>query len=268
MADQLTVLLRETAEKAVLEKEQEGARAIQEALVPPPDLVERAGIKLSGYFMPSSQCGGDWWTYHDLPGDRLLLLIGDVTGHGIPAAMITATAKAAVDTARNIAGNKLTTTFLLENLNRAIYESARRKFFMTCFASIIDVKAKTITYANAGHNFPYVLRGSGGSPGTEEFQVLMSRGNPLGDVVDSTYAEKTQSIEPGDVLVWYTDGVVECENDQGEEYGEKRFRAAIKRSSTLEPAAMRDSVVTQATQFFGHMQRKDDITMVFAKVYA
>jgi len=274
MADQLTVLLRETAEKAVLEKEQEGARAIQEALVPPPDLVERKGIQLSGYFMPSSQCGGDWWTYHDLGGDRLLVLIGDVTGHGIPAAMITATAKAACDTIRTVAGDKLTVSYLLEILNRAIFESARRKFFMTCFASIVDMKARTVTYANAGHNFPYLVRPKSGEPGSnpgsdnQEFQVLMSRGNPLGDVVDSTYVEKTQPLEPGDVVVWYTDGIVECENDHGEEYGEKRFRAAIRKAAALDPTAMRDAVVQNAAGFFGGRARKDDITMVFARVTA
>jgi serine phosphatase RsbU (regulator of sigma subunit) len=272
MADQLTVLLRETAEKAVLEKEQEGARAIQETLVPPPDLIERRGIRLSGYFMPSSQCGGDWWTYHDLPGDRILVMIGDVTGHGIPAAMITATAKAACDTVRTVAGEKLNTAYLLEILNRAIYESARRKFFMTCFASIIDMRARTITYANAGHNFPYLLRAKHDPSATngegQEFQVLMSRGNPLGDVIDSTYVEKTQQLEPGDVVVWYTDGIVECENDHGEEYGEKRFRAAIRKAVSLDPPSMRDSVVQTAGQFFGGRARKDDITMVFARVTA
>jgi serine phosphatase RsbU (regulator of sigma subunit) len=273
MADQLTVLLRETAEKAVLEKEQEGARAIQEALVPPNELVARAGFALSGYFMPSSQCGGDWWTYHDLPGDRLLVLIGDVTGHGIPAAMITATAKAASDTVRAVSGDRLTVSYLLEVLNRAIYESARRKYFMTCFASIVDMRTRTITYANAGHNFPYLVRvksatDASGNPGAEaqEFQVLMSRGNPLGDVIDSKYPEKTQSLEAGDVVVWYTDGIVECENDHGEEYGEKRFRAAIRKAATLDPTGMRDSVVQNASTFFGGRARKDDITMVFARV--
>ncbi len=264
MADRLLILMRETAEKATLEKELEVARTIQETLVPPPDPVEREYLKLAGYFLPASQCGGDWWTVHDMPDGRILVVIGDVTGHGVPSAMITAAAKAACDVVRATEGDKLTVTRLLEVMNRAIFESAKRKFVMTCFASILDPKRKLITYANAGHNFPYLFRP--GAADGNDFQVLMSRGNRLGDLEESTYSEKTAPLIGNDVLVWYTDGIVECENDRGEEYGEKRFRAAIRRASDLDPVAMRESVVSAAGQFFGERPRKDDITMVFARI--
>jgi serine phosphatase RsbU (regulator of sigma subunit) len=264
MADRLLILMRETAEKATLEKELEVARTIQETLVPPSDLVERSFIRLAGYFLPASQCGGDWWTYHDMPDGRVLVVIGDVTGHGVPSAMITAAAKAACDVVRATEGNALTVTRLLEVMNRAIFESAKRKFVMTCFASILDPKKGTITYANAGHNFPYLFRPSVGEG--NDFQVLMSRGNRLGDLEESTYAEKVHQLQPNDILVWYTDGIVECENDRGEEYGEKRFRAAIRRAADLEPVQMRESVVGAAGAFFGDRARKDDITMVFARI--
>ena len=264
MADRLLILMRETAEKATLEKELEVARTIQETLVPPPDPVERQYVRLAGYFLPASQCGGDWWTVHDMPDGRILVVIGDVTGHGVPSAMITAAAKAACDVVRATEGDKLTVTRLLEVMNRAIFESAKRKFVMTCFASILDPKKRTITYANAGHNFPYLFRP--GAADGNDFQVLMSRGNRLGDLEESTYSEKTAPLSPNDVLVWYTDGIVECENDRGEEYGEKRFRAAIRRAADLDPVAMRESVVSAAGQFFGDRPRKDDITMVFARI--
>jgi serine phosphatase RsbU (regulator of sigma subunit) len=264
MADRLLILMRETAEKATLEKELEVARTIQETLVPPPDLVERRFVRLAGYFMPASQCGGDWWTVHDMPDGRLLVVIGDVTGHGVPSAMITAAAKAACDVVRATDGSQLTCTRLLEVMNRAIFESAKRKFVMTCFASILDPRSRTITYANAGHNFPYLFRAGG--PDGQDFQVLMSRGNRLGDLEDSTYSEKVQQLQPNDVLVWYTDGIVECESPTGEEYGEKRFRAAIRRAAELDPLQMRESVVGAAGQFFGDRPRKDDITMVFARI--
>ncbi|HEY1584456.1 MAG TPA: PP2C family protein-serine/threonine phosphatase, partial [Polyangia bacterium] len=213
---------------------------------------------------PASQCGGDWWTYHDLKDGKVLVVIGDVTGHGVPSAMITAAAKAACDVVRATEGDKLTVTRLLEVMNRAIFESAKRKFVMTCFASILDPKRHTITYANAGHNFPYLFRP--GAVDGNDFQVLMSRGNRLGDLEESTYSEKTAPLNGNDVLVWYTDGIVECENDRGEEYGEKRFRAAIRRAAELDPVAMRESVVSAAGQFFGDRPRKDDITMVFARI--
>ncbi len=201
---------------------------------------------------------------HDMPDGRVLVVIGDVTGHGVPSAMITAAAKAACDVVRATEGNQLTVTRLLEVMNRAIFESAKRKFVMTCFASIFDPKKGTITYANAGHNFPYLFRPSVGEG--NDFQVLMSRGNRLGDLEESTYAEKVHQLQPNDILVWYTDGIVECENDRGEEYGEKRFRAAIRRAADLEPVQMRESVVGAAGAFFGERARKDDITMVFARI--
>ncbi|MBT8492499.1 MAG: SpoIIE family protein phosphatase [Deltaproteobacteria bacterium] len=267
MADQLNVLLQETAEKATLEKELEVARTIQETLVPPNDEIERGLVRFAGYFEPASQCGGDWWTYHDMVGDKLLVVIGDVTGHGVPSAMITATAKAAVDVARDMFNDDVTVTKLLEIMNTAIFESAKRKFVMTCFASIIDPHTRTITYANAGHNFPYIYRVPPGAK-RGEFGSLMIRGNRLGDMRESKFEAKSQELLPGDTIIWYTDGIVECESIQGEEYGEKRFRASIRKNSELAPADMRDSIVSSAMDFYGDMPRKDDITMVVGKVIA
>lgn len=265
MADQLNVLLVQTAEKATLEKELEVARTIQETLVPPNDLIQLPYLKFCGYFEPASQCGGDWWTYHEQVGDKVLIVIGDVTGHGVPSAMITATAKAAVDVARDVNNDDVSVTKLLEIMNTAIFESAKRKFVMTCFASIIDPHTRTITYANAGHNFPYLYRVAPGS-NRGEFGSLMIRGNRLGDMRESKFEAKTQELLPGDTLIWYTDGIVECENYQGEEYGEKRFRASIRKAAALEPDELRDRIVTDAMNFFGDTPRKDDITMVVGKV--
>ena len=265
MADQLTILLQQTAEKATMEKEMEVARTIQETLVPTHDPIDKGTLKFAGYFQPASQCGGDWWTWHDMVGDKILVVIGDVTGHGVPSAMITAAAKAACDVARAVNGDNIMPDKLLEIMNAAIYQSAKRKFVMTCFASVLDVRRRTITYANAGHNFPYLYRTTEGGQG--EFGSLMIRGNRLGDLKESKYELKTTELIPGDILVWYTDGIVECESSGGEEYGEKRFRASVRRAAALEAGEIRDSVVTDAANFFGENIRKDDITLVIGKIY-
>jgi serine phosphatase RsbU (regulator of sigma subunit) len=263
MADQIAILLQQTAEKARIEQELEVAKAIQETLVPTSDPVDRDVLKFAGFYQPAAQTGGDWWTWSELPGNRILLVIGDVTGHGVPSAMITAAAKASCDVARHIYDAEVTVTRLLEIMNYAIYESAQRRFVMTCFASIVDLKARTITYANAGHNFPYLFRQGDGKG---EFGSLMIRGNRLGDDQTSRYEAKTTDLLPGDVLVWYTDGIVECENEAGEEYGEKRFRASVRRSAALDAGEMRDAIVGEATTFFGEAPRKDDITMIVGRV--
>ncbi len=263
MADQITVLLHQATEKAGLEKELEVARAIQETLVPPHDPVDKGTFKFAGYFQPASTCGGDWWTWHDLEDGKVLVVIGDVTGHGVGSAMITAAAKAACDVARRFGNDRIDPAALLETMNSAIFQSAKRKFVMTCFAAVVDTRARTITFANAGHNFPYLYRATeaGG-----DFGSLMIRGNRLGDLADSRYELKTQELAPGDVLVWYTDGIVECESATGEEYGEKRFRASVRRHAAGDAAAIRDAVVTDAAAYFGDTVRKDDITLVIGKI--
>lgn len=259
MADQIAILLQQTAEKARIEQELEVARTIQETLVPSPNPVDTGVLSFAGFYQPAAQTGGDWWTWHELVGDKFLLVVGDVTGHGVPSAMITAAAKAACDVARHIHGHDVTVTRLLELMNHAIFSSAQRKFVMTCFASIIDTRTRTITYANAGHNFPYLLRGG-------EFGSLMIRGNRLGDDPTSRYEARTQELAVGDVLVWYTDGIVECDNASREEYGERRFRASVKRASHLPVGEMRDAIVRDAAAYYGDTPRRDDITLIAGRI--
>lgn len=264
MADQISILLAQTAEKARIEQELEVARTIQETLVPTAEPIDHGVLKFAGFYLPAAQTGGDWWTWSELVDGKVLLVIGDVTGHGVPSAMITAAAKAACDVSRYVYRDDVTVTGLLEIMNYAIFESAQRRFVMTCFASIVDPHARTITYANAGHNFPYLFRAG---DGRGEFGSLMIRGNRLGDDRDSRYESKTTELIPGDVLVWYTDGIVECENTAGEEYGEKRFRASVRRAAALAAGEMRDAIVADATAYFGDMQRKDDITMIVGRIH-
>jgi len=264
MADQISILLQQTAEKARIEQELEVAKAIQETLVPGAQPVDRGPLRFAGFYQPAAQTGGDWWTWHELVGGKILIVIGDVTGHGVPSAMITAAAKAACDVARHVHGDDVTVSRLLEIMNHAIWQSAQRRFVMTCFASIVDTRSRTITYANAGHNFPYLFRAGDGKG---EFGSLMIRGNRLGDDPSSRYEAKTTELVPGDVIVWYTDGIVECENQAGEEYGEKRFRASVRRAAALDASDMRDAIVAEATAYFGAVPRKDDITLIVGRIH-
>jgi serine phosphatase RsbU (regulator of sigma subunit) len=263
MADQLAILLRETAEKATIEKELEVARTIQETLVPGPETVDHGTLRFAGFFQPASHCGGDWWTYQVLADGKLLIVIGDVTGHGVPSAMITATAKAACDVAHNIFAERLEPAALLAIMNQAILQSGGTRFVMTCFASVYDPATRVLTYANAGHNFPYLYRAGQSERGG--FTSLMVRGNRLGDLGDSHYEEQRTELAPGDLVIWYTDGIVECEGPSGEEYGEKRFRAAI-RELGQDVAAARDQLIAGAYEFYGDVARADDITLVVGRV--
>lgn len=264
MADRVRKLVTDTRLDAALEKELEAARAIQETLVPSEEPVTWGSFSLAGHFQPAARCGGDWWTYHGLADGKLLLLIGDATGHGLPSAMITAAAKAACDVACAASSDDIDVSTLLSLMNRAIYESARRRLVMTCFAAIICPETRVITYANAGHHFPYLYRA--GEDGRGEFGSLMIRGNRLGDLKESQYDSKTTQLRPGDTLIWYTDGVIEGENDQGEEYGERRFRASIRQAGHLGAGDLRNSLVGDVMDFFGEGRLEDDITIIVGRV--
>ncbi|MCA9525572.1 MAG: SpoIIE family protein phosphatase, partial [Myxococcales bacterium] len=265
MAEQLGVLLTETKEKATYEKEMEVARVIQESLLPPSRVIDAGFFQFIGYFKSASICGGDWWNYAELSGGRLLILIGDVTGHGVSSAMITAAAKSCCDTLRHVTEGELTVTFLLEELNKTIYEAANRKFVMTFFATIIDPRAGTLTFSNAGHNFPLLFRAQ--PPEGEPAVVpLVTRGNRLGDVMESRFLERTVPYGPGDVLVWYTDGITEGLGKDGQEYGEKRFRRSIRAMLDKGPDEILEKVLRDAEGYFADFAHpEDDITLVVGK---
>lgn len=264
MAEQLGVLLTETKEKATYEKEMEVARVIQESLLPPSRVIDKGFFQFIGYFKSASICGGDWWNYAELSGGRLLILIGDVTGHGVSSAMITAAAKSCCDTLRHVTEGELTVTFLLEELNKTIYEAAQRKFVMTFFATIIDPRERTLTFSNAGHNFPLLFRAD--TSDGPAIVPLVTRGNRLGDVMESRFLERTVPYGPGDVLVWYTDGLTEGIGKDGSEYGEKRFRRSIRSMLASGPDAILDKVIRDAEGFFADFARpEDDITLVVGK---
>ncbi len=265
MAERIGVLLVETKEKATLEKELEVARVIQESLLPPTRLIDKGYFQFQGYFKSASICGGDWWSFADLIEDKLLILIGDVTGHGVSSAMITAAAKSCCDTLRHVTEGELTCTFLLEELNKTIYEAANRKFVMTFFVTIIDPKARTITFSNAGHNFPLLFRAQA-KEGEPAIVPLVTRGNRLGDVMESHFLERVVPFEPGDVVVWYTDGLTEGMGKNGEEFGEKRFRRSILSSLEKGPDAILERILGDAERHFANFAHpEDDITLVVGK---
>ncbi|MBN2723483.1 MAG: SpoIIE family protein phosphatase [Deltaproteobacteria bacterium] len=262
MADNLVILLQETEKKAVMAKELEVARTIQETLVPEDKVHRFPFIDLVGYFQPASETGGDWWSYYKLKNDRILVIIGDVTGHGVPAAMITAAANSAFDTILAIEEKIPDLNYVMSVLNQVIAASGKGQFFMTCFASIIDPNKSNIVFANAGHNFPYMYR-----PSEDKFVQMMARGSRLGEVSESgAYEIKEMELLPEDIIVWYTDGIIEDENPEGMEYGEKRFRRIIKAEYTKPLIQLRDNVVKDANDFYDGIPHQDDHTMVFGRV--
>lgn len=259
LADQLIALLSETAERASVKKELEVARAVQNMLVPAEDVMDRPYLRVAGHFQPASECGGDWWGVYDLPEGRILVIVGDATGHGISSAIITGAAKAACDLACNVTQGKLSPSDLLKMMNSAIHETARRQIMMTCGAGLFDPKTRTLTVANAGHHFPYHVRDG-------QLRPIMVHGQPLGASSGSTYDSTSITYSPNDVFVWFTDGIVECENDRNEQFTEKKLRAVCQRTAAGGARSVRDSVVEAIASFQKPGSPSDDMTLVVASV--
>ncbi len=259
LADQLIRLIAETAERASVKKELEVARAVQSLLVPTEDVMDRPYLHLAGHFQPASECGGDWWGVYDLPGGRVLTVIGDATGHGISSAIITGAAKAACDLACNVTQGQLSPSDLLKMMNSAIHETGRRQIMMTCVASMFDPATKTLTVANAGHHFPYQVRDG-------QLRPIMAHGQPLGAASGSTYESTSVPFASNDLFVWFTDGIVECENDRGEQFSEKKLRAVCQRAASSGARAVRDAVVEAVKSFKKPGPQSDDMTLVVASV--
>lgn len=259
LADELIRLLSETAAQASVKKELEVASTVQRLLVPSEDVIERPGLRLAGFFRPASECGGDWWSVYDLPDGRLFALIGDVTGHGISSAILTGAAKAACDVACLMSQTALTGAQLLHILNAAIHSIGRRQIMMTCGLGVFDAGARTLSVSSAGHPFPYLIRGGALRP-------LVAHGQPLGAGPDSSYAPCTEALLAGDLIVWFTDGVIECESPSGEQFSERRLRAVCQRASASGAVAVRDAVVEALDAFRRGTPQGDDVTLMVASI--
>jgi serine phosphatase RsbU (regulator of sigma subunit) len=259
-----TYLDVEARGKKSLSKALDLATAIQEALMPDDRPVRRSGVALRGLFRPVAECGGDLWTWQDLGGGRLLLLVGDATGHGAAPAMLTAVAKGGVDALRQVLGEALDPAQLLGELNRAIYRTGRTRYLMTAFAAVIDAARGEIRFANAGQNFPYLI--TRGDHGRVKLEALVARGNSHGAAADAPYVTATRRLDPGDKLVLYTDGVIDAGSPAFEPFGEKRFRAALVALAEAPAARLAEGLLGEVDAYLSGRPFADDMTLVVAEV--
>lgn len=259
LADSLITMLSDAAERAGMRKELEVARIVQQLLVPSEDVIDRPQVRIVGLFQPASECGGDWWTVTDLADQRVLSVIGDVTGHGVSSAIITGAAKAACDLAVHMTQGRLGASELLGLMNATLFQTGKRQIMMTCLAAVFDPAARMLSLANAGHPFPLLVRQGIVHP-------LMAEGAPLGAAPDSQYAAIQVAVEPGDLLVSFTDGVVECENPLGEQFSERRLRAVAQRAAPGGALKVRDAVVDALIAFRQDTPMNDDLTLIATSV--
>jgi sigma-B regulation protein RsbU (phosphoserine phosphatase) len=269
MADRLGALLVETASKASLEKEMSLARSVQESMNPSRHLQEVGPCRIVGSCEPATSCGGDWWTLRRLSGDRLLIVVGDVTGHGIPSAMVAATARGAVEALSAVDDSDLTPEAVLRAIHSAIRGVGTQQLLMTCFAAVIDPVEGLVTFSNAGHNFPYVVA-TNAEGSAEELGVLALRGSPLGNVPgEFVLTSGVRPLPPGAIVVFFTDGVIDRVDGDGNRFGDRRLRHMLltrplgRFGAGL--TAARDHILTEVASFSRGAPADDDITIVLVQ---
>ncbi len=265
MAERVVELMSETekkaAEKASMEKELEVASAVQSTLVPDSNLARLTGIELAGFFKPAAFCGGDWWNFYPMKDGRVLIVIGDVTGHGVASAMISAVALGAVAALVREADKNLDLAAMLRYLNQIVYDTAKGSLVMTCFISVYNPHTQSRCFSNAGHNFPLLYQCA-----SKSLSALVSRGKRLGVADPGTIEVHQTKLSPDDLLIWFTDGLIEGRNSSGKAFGERRLRNFISSKAFLSTADLRDSMVESALKFFGAVPQDDDITLVIGRI--
>jgi sigma-B regulation protein RsbU (phosphoserine phosphatase) len=197
---------------------------------------------------------------HPLDGDRVLVTIGDVTGHGVASAMVTAAAVGACDVFVRRASAQLDLSALVHALDAAVRRVGGGELAMTCFASILDPGAGTISYVSCGHTAPYLVRGL-------ELHALVGRGNLLGVGVPFAPKVLQRPFEAGDLVVWYTDGVIEAQDPAGKPFGDRRLQHLLKKldRSRVSPQAVHDVIQAGVGAHRAGHPLADDETVVVAQ---
>ena len=242
-------------EKQRLETQLEVARQVQLELLPARD-PELEGFDISAYNFPTEEVSGDYYDWVRIYDDQIGVVIADVSGKGVPAALLMAFLRASLRAATHIG---YAPHISMSKVNYLLWESIERNQFVTAFYGILDATNHTIAYTNAGHN-PALLMDKDGTARFEE-----RGGVPLGMFRDTRYYEYFETIEPGQMLVLYTDGVTEAMNSAGEEYGRERLVDAVRQARELTAHEIIDFVHRDVIEWTEGLGAHDDVTFFIIK---
>jgi sigma-B regulation protein RsbU (phosphoserine phosphatase) len=261
MTENLGRLIVVAKEKERLESELGIARDVQNQLFPK-DVPFTKSLELKGVCSPARMVSGDYYDFMALPNDGLAFAIGDVAGKGISAALLMATIQSTMRTQLGTANGSplhpLSAAKMVEILNRQLYAATSLEKYATFYFALYDEALHTLTYTNAGHLAPILLHGN-------DLQMLDSTGTVVGAFPVAVYQEKTVTLEQGDVLLAYTDGIVEPENVYGEMFGEERLKDLLVKYARADSAELIARTMEAVVQWTGEGELQDDMTMVVAR---
>jgi PAS domain S-box-containing protein len=236
-------------ERERIEQELRVARMIQHTLLPK-SLPELEGHEIAAYYQPAREVGGDFYDFLRLPDGRLGLFVGDVSGKGVPAAIVMAITRTLLRSAYHLGSPGE----ILKQVNDSLLPDIPPNMFVTCLAALLDSRTGRLQYANAGHDLPYLRHAAGVSK-------LQATGMPLGLMPDMSYEQKEITLEPGESILLYSDGLVEAHDPRREMFGFPRMQGHV--SAHPEGATLIDSLLAELERFTGeNWEQEDDITLL------
>jgi serine phosphatase RsbU (regulator of sigma subunit) len=238
---------------ARLNEEVAHAALLQRSLLPPAE-VSLPGLRGTATLITSTEVGGDYYDYYCVDKRWSVLLIGDVSGHGVAAGTLVSAAKAGVNLLSAV--GERDPGSILGRLNHAMLKIANQRLLMTLFVACLDTHTGELLYANAGHQFPYLYRYAHGA-----METLEVGGLPLGKSPASAYSSSSTHLEVGDRLFFYTDGILEEENGEEEPFGYDRLEELLSSHFDHEPGLLSESLLAALRQFTGKSQYQDDVTV-------
>ena len=245
-------LKQAVAERERVEQELEVARSIQQASLPK-EVPALEGWQISPFYQPAREVGGDFYDFHPLSEGRLGAVVGDATGKGVPAALVMSTACGMLQLAAQ-ALDSSSPGEVLERVNETLLSRIPSNMFVTCFYAVLEPGSGRLTYANAGHDLPYLWHRG-------ECEELRARGMPLGLMPKMSYEEKEIVLEAGDAALFYSDGLVEAHDPEGEMFGFPRLRALV--AERVEEMWLVDLLLDELYSFVGEgWEQEDDITLL------
>jgi sigma-B regulation protein RsbU (phosphoserine phosphatase) len=247
-------LHRSAIEQRKIGEELSIARKIQLSFLPKQDLIV-SGFDIAGTNIPSEQVGGDYYDFITIVDNHIGIVIGDVSGKGIPASLIMASFRASL--IAEIRNNYAIRT-IFRKVNHLMYESLERENFVTAVYGVLDSKNRLFTYSNAGHNPPLLVHQDG------KVDSLRQGGLALGILPDSLYQEKSIGLNRSDMLVFYTDGVTEALNPQREQFGLSRLTDLLVSNLSLSAKEILHSILDSVYRFT-EGDRYDDLTIIVVK---
>jgi len=250
---------RERAEKERIGAELSVAASIQTSMLPCifPPFPDRVEFDLHASMLPAKEVGGDFYDFYFVDKDNLAVVIADVSGKGVPAALFMVITKTLIKNCSFCKSPK----HVLESVNNKLCENNEASMFVTAFMGIYNISSGRFLYVNAGHNPPLVKRHGSG------FEYLKTEpGIVLAWMENARYKENEITLEPGDVLYLYTDGVTEAMNRQRELFGEQRLAAALNANRDMKPKELLPAVKREVDKFADGTEQADDITMLALKI--